>query len=430
MSITKKFYEIERGLIVGPVSVDADTGEITTTGHVNLNSLNLNDNFVVTSNGNTVIDGTVLINSKSTLESLEVINDTAIDGSLTVIQDTLIQQDLTVTGDFKTTNQVFNLLNDTVDIINMGANASTIAIGKVGTTCGVTLSSNVLIGRDLTLTRSLFVADNKFRFDSTYNTEGKTTLTGELQVGQYSLFQNDVTINGSLQVDTNTTITGNTNITGYLKVIDDFNINDKLTVAHSTGNLNTLGNISATGTLTSTGNFTTADIVANGIESSATLTKIKSTNVEISDTIVYLGTANTGALKDIGFIGHFNNGTYQHTGLLRDATDNVWKLFSNAIAEITDTVDVTGVVYDAFKAGNITSTDTITATTQVVTPDVLLPNARLTGKTLTLGAWIIQEDPNNGGSLFFKYNGTTVFSISSAGIVTAAQDITSYGTPA
>ena len=225
-------------------------------------------------------------------------------------------------------------------------------------------------------------------------------------------------------------ITENISIFSVLNYINDFNINDKLTVAHSTGNLNTLGNASVTGTLTSTGNFTTADITANVIESSAALTKIKSTNVEISDTIVYLGTANTGALKDIGFIGHFNNGTYQHTGLLRDATDNVWKLFSNAIVEITDTVDVTGVVYDAFKAGNITSTDTITATTQVVTPDVLLPNARLTGKTLTLGAWIIQEDPNNGGSLFFKYNGTTVFSISSAGIVTAAQDITSYGTPA
>ena len=74
----------------------------------NVQILNFNHSVVVLSNGNTVVDGTVLINSKSTLESLEVINDTTIDGSLTVVQDTLIEQDLTVNGDFKTTNQVLN----------------------------------------------------------------------------------------------------------------------------------------------------------------------------------------------------------------------------------------------------------------------------------------------------------------------------------
>ena len=154
------------------------------------------------------------------------------------------------------------------------------------------------------------------------------------------------------------------------------------------------------------------------------------TDLVVGDPLIYIGANNTGDLYDLGIVASYNDGTYYHTGLARNHTNGVWTIFDRVSAEPTTVIDWANATYPSFRAGNITSTDTITATTQVVAPDIQLPNSRLTGKALTLGAWIIQEDPNGGGSLFFKYNGTTVFSISSAGIVTAAQDITSYGTPA
>ena len=196
------------------------------------------------------------------------------------------------------------------------------------------------------------------------HTTGNIASAGSLTIASNFAINTDKFVvtasNGNTTIAGTLGVTGNATLGGTLGIASDFVINaDKFVVTASNGNTAIAGTLNVNGTLTTIGNFTTGDITSTGIESTASLIKLKSTNVEISDTIVYLGTGNTGATKDIGFIGHFNNGTYQHTGLLRDATDNTWKLFSNATTEITDTVDVTGVIYDPLKAGNITSTGTI-----------------------------------------------------------------------
>ena len=69
---------------------------------------------------------------------------------------------------------------------------------------------------------------------------------------------------------------------------------------------------------------------------------------------------------DIGFYSHFatsgpppGNG-YQHTGLVRDSNDNVWKLFSNVAEPLFGVVVFdANTVYDAFKSGPITSTGSV-----------------------------------------------------------------------
>lgn len=109
--------------------------------------------------------------------------------------------------------------------------------------------------------------------------------------------------------------------------------------AFYTDTIDTTGNVSIGGNLYVYGN----------------VTNVATTSLIIDDSLVYLANSNPGNSIDIGIVGNFNDGTYQHTGFVRDASDNVWKLFSNVIAEPTNTVDFTGAVYDAIRVGNITS---------------------------------------------------------------------------
>jgi hypothetical protein len=96
-------------------------------------------------------------------------------------------------------------------------------------------------------------------------------------------------------------------------------------------------NLTITGTLTVTGTTTT----------------VSSTNLEITDSLLYVAKGNTANANDIGFVGHFNDGTYQHTGLVRDASDGKWKIFSHVLTEPSDTIDFTSATYDTLKVGTI-----------------------------------------------------------------------------
>ena len=98
--------------------------------------------------------------------------------------------------------------------------------------------------------------------------------------------------------------------------------------------------------------------------------------LNISDPIIYLASNNSSNLVDIGLVGHFvgtghtgDTTHYQHTGFVRDYTDNKWKLFSNVSVEPTTTVTFdSNSYYDTIKvggadlsSGNITAVNAITA---------------------------------------------------------------------
>lgn len=109
---------------------------------------------------------------------------------------------------------------------------------------------------------------------------------------------------------------------------------------YQSGDSASFNNLTITGNLTVTGTTTTVD----------------STNLSLSDSLIYLATGNTTNANDIGIVGHFNNGTYQHTGIVRDATDGKWKLFSGVTAEATSTVDFTTWVRDTLVLGQVDAT--------------------------------------------------------------------------
>ena len=108
---------------------------------------------------------------------------------------------------------------------------------------------------------------------------------------------------------------------------------------------------------TFTGTTTTAALTVTGnLTVNGTTTTVSSTNLEVSDPLIYIGTGNSANSKDLGVVGHFDNGTYQHTGIVRDATDGKWKLFSGVTTEPSDTIDFATYTKDTLVMGALEAT--------------------------------------------------------------------------
>lgn len=133
----------------------------------------------------------------------------------------------------------------------------------------------------------------------------------------------------------NVTITNNgvTSITGTANEVD---------VSSSTGSI-TIGlpnNVTIANDLSVSGNlYVTGNVVALPVE-----------NLVIEDSLIQLANNNISTdIIDIGFYGSYNvgGGTHEHTGLFRDASDGVFKLFQGLQGQdnLTSTVNISGTGY-------------------------------------------------------------------------------------
>jgi len=88
-------------------------------------------------------------------------------------------------------------------------------------------------------------------------------------------------------------------------------------------------------------------ILSGNLDINGTLTTIDTTNLSVTDSLISLARGQTTAnTLDIGLYGTFGNATStSYTGLFRDATDGVYKLFSGEIPEPSTTVDTANVNY-------------------------------------------------------------------------------------
>ena len=156
-----------------------------------------------------------------------------------------------------------------------------------------------------------------------------------------------LTVNGSATIGTTLGVTGNA-IIGNISV----------------GKISSSDTTNATGTGTGAfivvgGGSVTKDFWVGGNLYTTNLIAISTSNITVQDPLLYL-TANTPYpySYEIGFYSQFDTtGTnYQHTGFIRDHTDNVWKLVSNITEPTGQTVDFTNanVIYDSIKTGNAT----------------------------------------------------------------------------
>ena len=107
-----------------------------------------------------------------------------------------------------------------------------------------------------------------------------------------------------------------------------------------------------TGTLTAaTGEFTGNLTVDGNLTISGTTTTVNTQNLNVEDPLIYVGDNNSGNSVDLGIVSAFNDGTYQHTGLVRDASDSKWKLFKGVTDEPTTTINFNQGSLDTLAVG-------------------------------------------------------------------------------
>lgn len=78
---------------------------------------------------------------------------------------------------------------------------------------------------------------------------------------------------------------------------------------------------------------------------SGTLTTIDTNNLTIEDPMIKVANGNATDVVDVGFYGMYTNGGTRYTGLVRDASDGIYKLFTALEVEPTTTVNTAGVGY-------------------------------------------------------------------------------------
>jgi acetyltransferase-like isoleucine patch superfamily enzyme len=131
---------------------------------------------------------------------------------------------------------------------------------------------------------------------------------------------------------------------------------------------------SSGGTISGSVTITTDLSVTGNVYLGGNVTTLSSNNLSINDPLIYLAQDNPANIQDIGLVGHFTSDHYQHTGFVRDATDGVWKLFSNVAAEPTSTVDFTGAIYDTLQIGSILAANAIFSIGNGFAPFVVASN--------------------------------------------------------
>jgi len=88
-----------------------------------------------------------------------------------------------------------------------------------------------------------------------------------------------------------------------------------------------------TGTVTSTN-----DLVVDGnLTVNGTTFNASSTSITIEDNMLQLAHQNSANTVDLGLVVAYNDGTAKHSGLVRDVSDDEWKLFKGVTTEPTYT---------------------------------------------------------------------------------------------
>jgi hypothetical protein len=109
------------------------------------------------------------------------------------------------------------------------------------------------------------------------------------------------------------------------------------------------------------------DLTLSGnLDINGTLTTVDTTNLSVTDSIISLARSNAVDTLDIGFYGTFNDGATKYSGLFRDASDGVFKLFSGQIPEPTTTVDTANVNFAFATLRSFLNTGALIANSSVV----------------------------------------------------------------
>lgn len=184
------------------------------------------------------------------------------------------------------------------------------------------------------------------------------TSNAAVQAGLIATLQSDITTltaNAGAQAGSIATLTSNAATQAGL--ISDLQSN----AATQAGLLASLNFYNDSNVATYLGNHTAKTFGGNvsiqgNLFVNGNISYVNTNSYVVSDNIVQFADNNPNDSLDLGFVAHRTvGGTLQHTGLIRDASDGRWKLFSNVVPQVGSTVDFTNAVYDELVLGNISS---------------------------------------------------------------------------
>lgn len=161
---------------------------------------------------------------------------------------------------------------------------------------------------------------------------------------------------------------------------------DNVIIGGSTAAAGSFTNLTATGTVTLPNDSVSGDAIEGGTIGSVTITTgtlptVKLTTLQSSDG-TSVGSVSTGGVVTLA-------------------------------SSVLTTTDINGGTMDAVTIGGSTPAEATVTT--------------LAASTVNMGSWVIElESVTN--NLLFKYSGTTVFKLTTAGALTVADDITAFGT--
>jgi len=271
------------------------------------------------------------------------------------------------------------------------ANQITVAFNnqniQVSISNSIVVNTSIAVGANVSLNTSAVLVGNSTAYANInylgLNTTGDVnanniTLVGNTTVGNDLLVRGNTQLGNSSINDVvsfvsrvNTAIVPNANVTYNL---GDSNLRWNNVYAYNVdvwnGNFN--GNVSITGNLTITG----------------TLVSINVSTLSITDSLIQLAGNNTvDDTVDIGLYGAYNTGggAHEHTGLFRDATDGVWKLFKGLQVNPTSTVDTSNSTYEIATLSSYLSSGALVsnATSVYITANSTV-NVNITANSLTL----------------------------------------------
>ena len=287
----------------------------------------------------------------------------------------------------QTTQNVFNATATTVNAfgaataLNLGASTGTLTVANTTLAAkAITASTTLTVTGATVLNGGLTMDTDKF---TVADTTGNTSIGGTLAVTGNQTNTGDLAVNGG---DITTTATSATIFNTNATTVDAFEAATTINIGAASGNTTVQNNLVVTGNLTVNGE----QFVNN------------TTTMEVEDSMIYIATGNSGNSNDIGFVGHATISTvYQHLGLVRDATDGIWKLFSGVSTEPSaSTLDFTSAVYDPLKMGALTATTGTFSSTLGVTGATTLSAA------LTYGGVTLSNSVTGTGSMVLSTSPT------------------------
>jgi hypothetical protein len=132
--------------------------------------------------------------------------------------------------------------------------------------------------------------------------------------------------------------------------------------------------------------YVAGNLYVTGTQSTGSISTVSG-----ADSAVYVNAGATGNTRDIGLIGEYVATGTKYTGLVKDASDGIWKFFSaptNAPTAGT-TVDFTGATYDSIKltaVNKVTITEPASSATLTISNGGSLITSGGHSLTLTTGA--------------------------------------------